>query len=187
MKDAYRATNHKDVYSQMTTWLERHEKIQRYSAFIKWQQATDGQQSMPTCMTPIRPPQAHPHALKMTQNPSVKKATFDSLVEMYDAIDFQDTLADFIAQVNHPGALALALCNWARNTLIPFCSVPVYHKIKFTTCGSFMELGIIDVIFIHPEQNDNYGRVIPSRFDTVLVRGKEEGWIHGNKGEHASY
>ena len=33
-KDAYHATNHKEKYSQMTKWLEHHEKVQYYSAFI---------------------------------------------------------------------------------------------------------------------------------------------------------
>lgn len=35
-KDAYRATNHKDEFPQMTTWLERREKILRHEAFIDW-------------------------------------------------------------------------------------------------------------------------------------------------------
>ena len=37
-KDAYRATNHKDEYSQMTIWLERREKIERHVAFVNWRQ-----------------------------------------------------------------------------------------------------------------------------------------------------
>ncbi|KAH8986016.1 hypothetical protein EDB92DRAFT_1949462 [Lactarius akahatsu] len=40
-KDAYRATNHKDKYQQMTTWLERHEKVQQHIAFIKRRQGAD--------------------------------------------------------------------------------------------------------------------------------------------------
>ena len=33
-KNAYHATNHKDEYSQMTTWLECREKVQVHSAFV---------------------------------------------------------------------------------------------------------------------------------------------------------
>ena len=188
-KDAYRATNHKDEYPQMTAWLERREKIQRHDAFIGWRQATGGQQSMPnyTLPTPIGPPQAHSRTLKMTRNPSVKKVTFDSLAENYGAIDFQDALADFIAQVTHPGTSASALRNWARNLLISFRAVPVYHKIKFTSSDSSLEPDIVDAVFVRPEQKDTHGRIIPSRFDTVLVRGKEEGQIHGTNGKHTSY
>ncbi|OJT04957.1 hypothetical protein TRAPUB_4260, partial [Trametes pubescens] len=35
-KDAYRATNHKDEFPQMTTWLEHREKIARHEAYVKW-------------------------------------------------------------------------------------------------------------------------------------------------------
>ncbi|KAI0639898.1 hypothetical protein C8Q77DRAFT_1214290 [Trametes polyzona] len=35
-KDAYRATNHKDAFPQMTIWLERREKILRHEAFVAW-------------------------------------------------------------------------------------------------------------------------------------------------------
>ena len=52
-KDAYRATNRRDEYPQMTVWLERREKIQRHDAYIEWRQRGDcqGQQSR----RPIRP------------------------------------------------------------------------------------------------------------------------------------
>lgn len=35
-KDAYRATNHKDEFAQMTVWLERKEKIQRHEMYVAW-------------------------------------------------------------------------------------------------------------------------------------------------------
>ncbi|KAG2043238.1 hypothetical protein BDR03DRAFT_836995, partial [Suillus americanus] len=35
-KDAYRATNHKDEFVQMTRWLERKEKIMRHDKYINW-------------------------------------------------------------------------------------------------------------------------------------------------------
>jgi hypothetical protein len=35
-KDAYRATNHRDEYPQMTLWLERHEKIQYHAKYLTW-------------------------------------------------------------------------------------------------------------------------------------------------------
>ena len=37
-KDAYCATNHKDEYPQMTTWLERRKKVQQHVTFIEWWQ-----------------------------------------------------------------------------------------------------------------------------------------------------
>ena len=35
-KNVYRVTNFKDELPQMTTWLNRREKIQEHAAFIKW-------------------------------------------------------------------------------------------------------------------------------------------------------
>jgi hypothetical protein len=65
-KDAYRATNHKDEYNQMTTWLERREKLQQHATSIKWRQ----QQHLPATTLPQRPlgtpPQPGTQYLKMT-------------------------------------------------------------------------------------------------------------------------
>ncbi|KAJ7488720.1 hypothetical protein B0H11DRAFT_1694980, partial [Mycena galericulata] len=35
-KDAYRSTNFKDEFPQMTLWLERKEKIYRHEKYIQW-------------------------------------------------------------------------------------------------------------------------------------------------------
>jgi hypothetical protein len=43
-KDTFRATNHKDEYPQMTTWVEHREKVQQHAAFIKWQQQAQARQ-----------------------------------------------------------------------------------------------------------------------------------------------
>ncbi|KAF8257402.1 hypothetical protein EI94DRAFT_1817982 [Lactarius quietus] len=72
------------------------------------------------------------------------------------------------------------LFNLAANTLIPFHSVPVYHKIKFSTSDS---LEIVDSIQIRLEQKDTRGHPIPSWFDTVLVHGKDpNASAHGTNG-----
>ena len=54
----------------------------------------------------------------------------------------------------------------SADTLIPFRSVQVYHNIKFTNAE---ESEILDAVHARPEQKDSRGRIIPSRFDTVLV------------------
>ncbi|KAN0136686.1 hypothetical protein V8E53_005456 [Lactarius tabidus] len=106
-KDTFRATNHKDEYPQMTTWVEGREKVQQHAAFI------------------------NPRIVKMAQNPSIKAVSFEDIAGKYGAIEFHNVLADFIARINHPGASAAALKALAADTLIPFWSVPVFHKIKF--------------------------------------------------------
>jgi Plavaka transposase len=177
-KDAYRATNRKDEYSQMTTWLERREKVQVHSTFIKWRQQPD---QVPSAR-PIGPPRPGARTLRMCRHATLKSVSFDDLAQKYGAIDFQDTLADFIAQTNHPTASGATLSRLAADTLIPFRSVPVHHRIKFTNMANSE---IVDVVFVRPEQKDTRGRPIPSRFDTVLVSGKSQGGgvLHGNNGE----
>lgn len=182
-KDAYRATNRKNEYTQMTAWLERREKIHIHMAFIKWRQQGDSDQAPTQNLVPIGPLRAQPRYHKMTQHPSIKAVSFEVLAEKYGAVEFQDALADYIARVNHPGASAATLRARASDTLIPFRSVPIFHRIKFTSTGNSDSSEIVDSVVIRPEQNDSRGRVIPSRFDTVLVRGTHQGITHGKHGE----
>ncbi|KAH9015234.1 hypothetical protein EDB85DRAFT_2076369 [Lactarius pseudohatsudake] len=169
-KDAYRATNHKDEYPQMTAWLERREKLQQHTAFIKFRQQPEAEQQR--SQPPIGPPGPVPRSVKMTRNPSAKAVSFDDLSREHGAVDFQDALADFIAQTNHPEASAAALRTLAADTLIPFRCVPVFYRIKYTSSGTST---VIDAVHVRPEQRDTHGRPIPSRFDTVIVRGHHRG------------
>jgi hypothetical protein len=178
-KDTYHATNRKDEYPQMTAWLERREKVLLHMAFIKWRHHIN---TTAHISLPLGPMQARQWYPKMTHNPTIKGVSFEALAERYGTMDFQDTLADYIAQVNHPGASAATLRARAADTLLPFRSVPVFHRIKFTSTGNADNSDIVDSVIIRPEHNDACGRVIPSRFDTVLVRGKHQD-IHGNNGE----
>jgi hypothetical protein len=182
-KDAYRATNRKDEYAQMTLWLERREKMQRHAASI------DRKQEVPQrhahARTMIGPPRTRAQFAKMTLHPSVKNVSFNGLKTRYGAPNFQDALADFVTQAKNPGASRSTLLARARNLLIPFQGVPTFYVIKFTgTEGS----QIIDSVHARPKRKDKRrgGRIIPSRFDTVLVQspsrdtkqGRIEGYYH---------
>ncbi|KAI9459935.1 hypothetical protein BJY52DRAFT_1204009 [Lactarius psammicola] len=159
-KDAYRATNHKDEYPQMTAWLERREKIQQHMSFVAWRQRAQQESESVQYSDPIGPSKPVPRVVQMTRNPSLKAVSFNDLANKYRALDFQDALADFIARINNPRASATALRALAEDTLLPFRSVPVFHKIKFV---STRDSEVIDTGHMR-------GRVIPSRFDTVIVR-----------------
>ena len=179
-KDAYRATNRKDEYPQMTAWLERREKVQQHAALINRKQDPQVHQRTETWKM-VGPPFTHAQCAKMARHPSAKNVSFDVLKLRYGALDFQDELADFVAQVNNPGASRSILSLHAEDTLIPFRGVPVFHVIKFTgTDGS----QTTDSVHARPEQRDKRGRIIPSRFDTVLVQSPSpdtrQGRIKGN-------
>ena len=180
-KNAYRVMNCKDEYPQMTAWLERRERIEQHADVV------NTRQNPQQCTSPQRiigPPCAHTQSVKMAQHPSVKAVTFDDLQLRYGTLEFQDALADFIAQVNNPGARGTTLHTYAGDTLIPFRRVPLFHIIKFTEARNTKESGIIDSGHTWPEQRDKHGRIIPSCFDTVLVQNPSsntrQGCVKGN-------
>lgn len=185
-KNAYRATNRKDAYPQMTTWLERHEKVDQHAIAIERRQDASHHHNAPRGHTtkPIGPPCMGTRNVKMAKRPTVRNTRFDDIVNKYGAVNILDALADFIAQVNYPGASTAALRAQSRNTVIPFSSVHVFHKIKFT-CPSSSD--IVDTIHVRAERKEPNGRTVPSRFDTVLVRGRDSNsTIHGINGKRMS-
>ena len=106
----------------------------------------------------------------MTQHPTLRRVSFDDIVGGYGAVNFQDLLGDFLACLKAPHLSGQALHTRGGNTLIPFCHVPVYHKIKFRNRDG----AIVDAIHIQPEHVDAYGQIIPARFDTVLVQAGQQ-------------
>ena len=184
-KKGFAASNRKDEYPQMTAWLERREKTQTHAAFIGWRQQCQQRddQEPARSLVPIALPRAQPRNLQMAKHPTCKAVSFEVLAEQYGAVEFQDALADYIAHINYPGVSAATLRARASDTLIPFRTVPVFHRIKFTSTCDSDKSEIVDSAVIRPEHNDTRGRIVPPRFDTVLVRGTHQGAIHGNNGE----
>jgi len=171
-KNAYHATNHKDEYSQMTMWLERCEKIQQHNASIDWRQSY--WQNIHT-WTPIGPLHVCAQSIKIAQKPSSKAVPFTVIFWKYGTPLFQDALGNFIAGVNNPELRTHALHLRGGNTLLPFCTVCVYHNIKFMAANDAQVSGIIDAVHVWPEQKDKHRRIIPAQFDTVLIRGSGQG------------
>lgn len=185
-KDAYRATNRKDEYPQMTAWLERHEKIQRHTAHIQLEQGSNQACTGRRVEKPMGPPLARTYLIKMTRHPSISGVDYDDLMSKYGANEFQDALGDFIAA--HKSTMGSAATIRARGAeiLIPFRKVPVYHKVKFIAHAQGDDKGepeIVDAIHARPEQLDSHQRVIPARFDTVLVKSTPSS--NGEVGERA--
>ena len=178
-KDAYRALNRKDEYSQMTTWLERREKVQHHHLFVNWRLA--GQPTM-SSNDPIQNP-LHVH-IKMTKHPSRKAVTLDALTLEYGAIDFADALADFVIHHNNPELPAAAARRAANNLLIPIQKVSVFHKMKFWIHDALKrqdKADFLDTVHARPTRQDKRGRPVPGRFDTILV-DEGEGVAHGVQG-----
>ena len=177
-KDAYRATNRKNIYSQMTLWLQRREKILLHTMLLNQRQH---KHVVPTQIRRIpEPPRVPSQTIKMTLNPT-KSATFDVLACEYGAVDFQDALADFLVRLNNLRVSASTARQLADNTLIPFRNVPVFHNIKFTKSVPSEVCIVSDTVHVRPEVVDSHTRNSPARFDTVVIH-QDSLHAQGNKG-----
>ncbi|THU98466.1 hypothetical protein K435DRAFT_818868 [Dendrothele bispora CBS 962.96] len=197
-KDAYRATNHKDEYTQMTHWLERREKIMSHTKYVAWRLGDDsgiddgdenkaddddddnvdpdsGLTSRCNCF----------YSQKLARFPTIKFVRISRLQEIsergYGAVDFSMALKRFVVQFRYPSLPANQVDDYARFVVLPFRSVPVWHKLKFVNSELFGKK-TLDSICAHPRRYTKDGKVSQmSRFDTALIKVKTE------SGENTSF
>lgn len=183
-KEAYRASNRKDEYSQMTHWLERREKIIYHANYIYWL-GTDGSGDaalgdMPTslaCTEHFDFPGAQRTLLdlkcelsqKLSRFPTVKGVQLSQFGNKYGAESFIHALKRFIVQYRDPTVPSNQLDDYAQFVVLPFRSLPVWHKIKFVNTALFGKL-TLDSVTARPCSFNRNGEVVqPSQFDTALV------------------
>ncbi|KAJ7055343.1 hypothetical protein C8F01DRAFT_1111491 [Mycena amicta] len=163
-KDAYRATNRKDEYFQMTVWLERKEKILWHEKFIRWRRRLGGSDPAPA---PVR----HPR-IQMTKTPSAHGIRLDDLADRYAAPLFREAFTRYVVSFNHPEYSKRRVADEAVQLALPFRTVNAFHKVKFWNEDPFGREGspdIFDVIHMKPGYVDKRGRAVGGRFDTALV------------------
>ena len=178
-KDAYRATNHRDEYAQMTAWLQRREKILRHESYLSW------------CLNPqstvvLRSIEmSYNGTLTTTKWPSARAVSFNDLVHRYGATFFQDALRRYIVLTEHSGP-PLTRSQLERKisyAKLPFAAVSVYHRLKFTAPGdtTLAKRVTLDSIHARPERRTKKGTRIPARFDTALltIDSGEEAGVQG--------
>jgi hypothetical protein len=175
-KDAYRSTNMKNKFPQMTLWLERKEKIIRHDQFIHWQ--------LRGCPPPPVIKNLHPgiiynRKLSMAKNPTCKAVKFTTLETAYGATFFRDALSRYILQLSDPALSRAQIERESASFEVPFNAIPVFQNIKFTTSNPYGTGGptenIVDSIHVHPTKILANGSQIPARFDTALVNTGDGG------------
>ena len=177
-KDAYAATNHKGEYEQMTTWLDRKERIHRHDQFVTWR--LEGGAPIP------KRPSSNPSGtltprrkLTMAKHPSQHAVSLDRLQDMYGAPLFKVALRRFISVTNNPNQSRQQLERSLWGQCLPFTRLPIWHVIKFTQLDPVTgKRSTADAIHARPTRDDKYKRPIPGRFDTAFVNdgtGKERG------------
>jgi len=166
-KDAYRATNHRDEYGQMTIWLERKEKVLQHQSYLDWKSGTKSSIALRPAPMEFNGIQA------LTKWPSLKAVDLDDLVKEYSATFFREALRRHIVISQHTGPplTSRQLERQILYTDIPFTSLPVYHKLKFVVAADSNQVKVVtlDTIHVRPERRSKRGTLIPARFDTALL------------------
>ncbi|KAG1883702.1 hypothetical protein F4604DRAFT_1499489, partial [Suillus subluteus] len=127
-KDAYRATNKKEILQQMTRWLERHKSMAAFDLVLQWRH---GEIPKPRLMksvlnTPLSP------GVYLTKNPSMHAMLFHILENWFGAAHFKDALGEFIVNQLQPTSQhQQAACNLNANVLRDLEAVDVWYRIKF--------------------------------------------------------
>ena len=98
-KDAYRATNHKDEFSQMTLWLEQKENFFWHHQYIIWQLEGSPESETVDWTPPGLELDRH---LSLSIHPTVWAVTLDSIELNYGATHFQTALQRFISLADNP-------------------------------------------------------------------------------------
>jgi hypothetical protein len=164
-KDAYRATNHKDEYPQMTLWLERQEKIQRHAKYIKWR--------LEPPITPqavFYPQLIFPRETRMTKHPSLKSIPISTIMDDYGATFFREALAQYTVRTGNPNATRREIEDHLETFTLPIAKFPVFHRIKFISARRFeSETRTIDSVHTRPSRKDKRNQLVAGRFDTVLI------------------
>ncbi|KAF8259179.1 hypothetical protein EI94DRAFT_1617172 [Lactarius quietus] len=178
-KDAYAATNHKDEYEQMTTWLDRRERILRHNQYINWRKS--GAHNT-TCVDREPPSVDIRWELSMAKHPSLAAVSLDTLQDLYGAPLFKVALRRFVSLANNPTQSRQQLEHSLWQIRLSFTRLPVWHVIKFASTDPITRVrSVTDSIHVRPAKHDKRNRLIPGRFDTALINDGT-GAMHGIKG-----
>ncbi|KAL0563195.1 hypothetical protein V5O48_018880 [Marasmius crinis-equi] len=173
-KDAYRASNRKDEYVQMTKWLDRKEKVLRHANFLAWRIA--GCPLMPRHENWLPPTLVRtPRLLELPKHPTTRSITVSKAERSYSAPYLLPSLARLIRQLcaaPHGASRSrraedetLEEVNRIVTTLSAFSIIRFVHHDPITELKQ-----TIDSIRAQPGRKDRRGRPVPGRFDAALVR-----------------
>ncbi|KZV74632.1 hypothetical protein PENSPDRAFT_572729 [Peniophora sp. CONT] len=170
-KSAWRATNRKDEYPQMTVWLQRREQIRAHQAYIDWR--LSGRPAVKD-MAPAPLPRAPKFKRKVARTPSVKCLSFEKAERYYGAGDFDFVLKEYALKILHPTWSDRRIRRHAKTYQLPFQSVSAYHRMKFWHADALEREGdavqeLPDSIRARPAFRDTQRRKMEGQFNTALV------------------
>ncbi|KAK7685479.1 hypothetical protein QCA50_011343 [Cerrena zonata] len=170
-KDAFDASNGKNVYPQMTTYVQRKEKILDHANYIAW--CLDGKPSLVSLI-----PTEISQSPKMTKHPSKKSVSINQLVNLYKASMFSHALAHYVIKRRNPNLSYAQIEAGIPSIRLSHLKVAAYHKARFWL-GSKQTYKIqsdeYDVVHCRPAYTTSKGTDVLGRFDTVLVKQDPNG------------
>ncbi|KAL1680947.1 hypothetical protein EV122DRAFT_206846 [Schizophyllum commune] len=166
-KRAYAATNRKNELPQMTTWLERRERVARFGQYVRWRLA-----GSPALASSARwsPPGLELDRMQELAKHPTRSATLTELERDYGAQFIRPALSRYITIKNNPSLnTARQVEDIAEHVYLPFDKVAVRHRVKYTRRDPWTDVKTtVDSVHVHPARRDKQGRQIPARFDTGL-------------------
>lgn len=187
VKDAFRATNHKDHVEQMVRWLSRREKVNIFDARVNWavEQETE---RLDKKKKKKKRKSGRKTRVELAEQPSTRNVSLTTLSADYGATQFTSALQTFIGTHRSPTRSGYTAQLSDASIRIPFHSVDVWHRIKFHSPSiQTTAPDTDDIMDAFPARYNKARRVIQhARFDTVFVNGGAAEKT-GIKGTRASF
>lgn len=186
-KSAYRVSNRKDKYPQMTIWLQRREQIRAHQSYMHWR--LHGQPTLNDL--PRAPlPRAPKLKRKIAHTPN-RSMNFEDADKLYGAEDFEKVLKHFVLKTKLPALLDQHIADITVTYPLPFSSVCAFHRLKFWHTNALEREGewvqeLPDSIVAHPAYRDAQRRKVQGQYSTALIDEYGQGGTHGVTGTSSS-
>ncbi|KAJ7764066.1 hypothetical protein B0H14DRAFT_2403397, partial [Mycena olivaceomarginata] len=181
-KNGWRASNRRDEFPQMITWLGRQEKISLLSAYLAWLESTT-ETGTASC-NPMRNEREMRESVmesKSCPNWEFFGRAFGSDISCnHSTNSFIHTLKEFL---NNNSLRPTQL----RSATLPFSRLDVYHNFKFEPSSLDSGAGAgennpedFQTVTARPQSEDHTS---PARFDTVIARNNSTAEATGLSGK----
>lgn len=175
-KEGWRASNKRDAFPQMTTWLTRRENVAMFESYI----------SMGPVPSPIKAgvlKNTYGFGISIPKSPSSGNIPLHMIMQKHNCPGFQFQLKTFLDDLLPPNQKHKK--RLLQGAYLPFTNVDIIHSFKLSSPGVGDEAVIVrDWVKAQPvTRNKKTKKLIPARFDTVIVLQSVDGESSGVHGK----
>ncbi|KAJ7724699.1 hypothetical protein B0H14DRAFT_3169741 [Mycena olivaceomarginata] len=159
-KNGWRASNRRDEFPQMITWLGRQKKISLFSAYLAWLELARKLAPLPVVRTFTG------QAIQLAKKPQSPRQLLTTIELNHSTDSFIHTLNEFL---NNNSFRPTQL----RSATLPFSRLDVYHNFKFEPSSLDPGAGAgennledFQTVTARPQSEDHTS---PARSDTVIA------------------